>query len=68
MIQPHQVKDRRLQIADVLRALDRPVADLVGAAVDGAAFDAGPSQPGSEAFGIVVATGEIGRASCRERV
>src|SRR5439155_21866502 len=56
---PHQVKDRGLQVADVLGALDCAIAHLIGGSVNDAPFDPASRQPGREAFGIMVATSRV---------
>ena len=55
LVQPELVQDRRVQVAEVIRLLDRPQADRVGCADDLASLDAAAGHPHREADVVVVA-------------
>ena len=56
-VEAEQVQDRRVDVGDVVRRLDRVEAEFVGRAVDDAALDAGAGEPDREAVRVVVAAG-----------
>ncbi len=56
VVDPEQVLHRGVEVVHVHRVLDDVVAELVGLAVDMAAFDAAAGHPEAEATGVVVAT------------
>ena len=58
VVEAHQVQNRGVQIVDGLAVFDGAVAEVVGGADDGAAFDARARQPEREAVGVVVAAVE----------
>jgi len=55
MVEAEEVEHRGMEVVDFELVLDDFVAELVGLAVDGAAFDAAASQPEREAEWVVVA-------------
>src|ERR1041384_5398112 len=55
VIQSHQVQDRRVQIMDQNRILDRLITDFVSRAVTHAAFDPAPGHPYEKSLVVVVA-------------
>src|SRR5687767_10668051 len=54
-IEPEQMEHGGVNVGDVVTILDRMEAELVGGAVDHAAFDAAARQPGAEALRMMVA-------------
>ena len=55
MIVAHQVQDRGVEVGDVERVLDDVVTEVVGLAVDLAAFGAAAGHPHGEAARVVIA-------------
>src|SRR5437763_522581 len=56
LVEPELVEDGRVDVAEVVRALDGPQADGVGGADDPATSDAAAGQPHGEAEVVMVAT------------
>src|SRR5262249_25122837 len=54
VVEAELAEDRRMQVAVVMRALDRLVTNVVGGAVDGPTLDAAAGQPGRVAPRVVV--------------
>src|SRR5438874_6914096 len=55
MFHAEQVKERGMNVVDVRPPFDRPQADFVGRAKNGAAFDAAARHPNGETPGVMVA-------------
>src|SRR5262249_54014798 len=59
VVEAELAEDRRVQVAVVVRALDRLVADVVGGAVDGPALDTAAGEPGCVAPRVVVSARRV---------
>ncbi len=55
VVQANLLEDRCVEVGDILALLHRLVTDLVGGAVDHAAFDSAAGQPAGEALRVMVA-------------
>src|SRR5437868_14326781 len=66
IVQPEQVQDRGVQVADWVDCLDRLLADLVGGADDVAGPDAAAGEPDGHGLGVVVAA--VGDAAAADAV
>jgi hypothetical protein len=56
VVQPQQVKDRRVEVVERVGVFDRLFAKLIRLAGADPRFDAGAGQPAREAVGVVIAS------------
>ena len=59
MIQADLMQDGGLKVADVMRLLNRLVANFIGGALDDSALDAASRQESRKALAVVVAPGGV---------
>ena len=54
MVEAHEVKNRGVEVPDVMAVLDRLMPDLVGGPVAGAGLDSSAGKPIGKALGVVI--------------